>query len=401
MAEHERAAEAAAAPRRRTFLPSAEPVAPGSIADGAGQVAPILAAPAVRQGATRAPGMLPAAAAVTLYLDPDRLSGGRREHAARIAAPGAAAAAIAVIAAAFAPPLLGGEALRGSPPSASVAQPFPSSAPQPLAAEGGRVRVDLHGSDEPARRAEGPRRFDATAPDVPVRDAVEGAASRAAPLRGQGSSASPEAAGGLPVSAPQAGPTAPSQPVGGSPTGSGTDSTTDGDGSGTPSAPGATSPGTTEPDVAVPTAPTAPAPVVPSEPTDPPATEPPAAEPPAAEPPATEPPAAEPPATQPPAPPPPVTQPPVTEPPVTQPPAPLAPTVTQTQSPTSVLAVGGLVQVATRYHLAVTGQPDSTVTISGGLLGLQAATLRLDGSGYGTTTMDVLVGLGTPTFTVR
>jgi len=396
MAEHERAAEAAAAPRRRTFLPSAEPVAPGSIADGAGQVAPILAAPAVRQGATRAPGMLPAAAAVTLDVDPDRLAGGRREHAARIAASGAAAAAIAVIAAAFAPPLLGGEVLRGSPPSASVAQPFPSSAPQPLAAEGGRVRVDLHGSDEPARRAEGPRPFGATAPDVPVRDAVEGAASRAAPPRGPGSAGSPEAAGGLPVSAPQAGPTAPSQPGGGSPTGSGTGATTDGDGSGTPSAPGATTPGTTDPDVAAPAAPSAPSPVVPSEPTDPPA-----AEPPAAEPPATEPPAAEPPATQPPAPPPPVTQPPVTEPPVTQPPAPIAPTVTQTQSPTSVLAVGGLVQVATRYHLAVTGQPDSTVTISGGLLGLQAATLRLDGSGYGTTTMDVLVGLGTPTFTVR
>ncbi|MER7797369.1 hypothetical protein [Microbacterium sp. NPDC096154] len=163
------AAEAVAAPRRRgTYLPAAEPVTPKSIDEAADLIMPIYAEPVVRKGATRAAGALPASTELTFEADPDRTAATRLRRGGQIATAGLAAAVIAVVASAFAPtPDSGASTAYDSPAIADTAMgAYPSAVGQPMAAEGGRVSVDLHRGDEESAAGDQPSIFGIPLPDV-------------------------------------------------------------------------------------------------------------------------------------------------------------------------------------------------------------------------------------------
>jgi hypothetical protein len=235
-----------AAPRRGTFLPAAAPVTPRSIDEAGDLLMPIYAEPVVRRGATRAPGALPSAALLTLDIDGERTAASRLRRGGQVATAGMAAAVIAVVVSAFAPLPDGGagSAYDSSALADTFPQPFPTQESQPLAAEGGRVSIDLRKADDPAvRQDEAPNLFGIPLPSLPpfLQDVIQATAPAAG---GSGPSGPGEQPGAAAPSVPS-GPESPVPPATGDPSTSpspsggatapgGTPTAPSGDGSGTP-----------------------------------------------------------------------------------------------------------------------------------------------------------------------
>lgn len=143
MTEHEHTEPAAteSAPRRRgTFQPAAEPIAPKSIDEAEGLIMPVYAEPVVRGGDASA---APAATEPSGEHDEKRAVGSRLRRAANIATVGMVVALIAVVVAAFLPTPDRGSTTAYDAPALADTRTSPSQ-DAPMAAEGGRVRVDLH-----------------------------------------------------------------------------------------------------------------------------------------------------------------------------------------------------------------------------------------------------------------
>lgn len=416
-----------AATRRGTFLPAAAPIRPRSIDEAGDLLMPIYAEPVIRHGATRSPGSLPSAGLLTLDIDGERTAATRLRRGGQIATAGMAAAVIAVIVSAFAP-LPDGSA-RSAYDSSALAdtfpQPIPTQKSQPLAAEGGRVSIDLRKADDPAaRQHEAPNLFGIPLPSLPpfLQDVIPVTAPA---VGGSGVGGSDEQPGGAGPSAPS-GPESPTPPAMGDPSASpppsdgatapgATPVVRPGGGSGTPAggagSPTDPSPGRPSPSDPMPTAPgsptipgaptqpppsapgqpttpTPPRPSAPGEPTPPaPArpgptqpvpTQPVPTQPEPTRPEPTRPEPNEPEPTHPPVTtPPPVSPPPATEPPATQPPATTAPLTVDA----SCRITGSLLGLVTSNECSVhlTGEPNADVHVFYG--GLWWRDVRLDASG--------------------